>query len=90
MSGPTLEDRHRLGPDLLVGHTCRPSIGGMTGLAPVDEDLFSVKAQGLTTGAFNFNSPRIDETRLFADDVQIRGGFYNLFVATSNARRFSV
>src|SRR5262249_37420452 len=51
----------------------------------VDEDLFSAKAQGLTTGAFNFHSPRIDETRPSMDDIQILGSFYPLLRAISKA-----
>src|SRR5262249_12665132 len=51
----------------------------------IDEDLFSAEAPGLTAGAFNFDRPRVDETRLSADDVQIRGGFQDLLVAISKA-----
>src|SRR5262249_37077055 len=41
--------------------------------------------QSLTTGAFNFNRPRIDETRLSADDIQVRGSFQHLLRAIPKA-----
>src|SRR5262249_42266832 len=50
-----------------------------------DEDLFRAKAQGLTTGAFNFDRPRIEETRLSADEIQIRGPFQSMLRAISKA-----
>src|SRR5262249_20323360 len=52
--------------------------------ARVDEDLVTSQTQGIA-GAFNFDIPRIDETRVPTDDIQIRGSFQNLLCAISKA-----